>query len=460
MKLAFLDRKDEQARLRQALGADEPGLAVVYGRRRCGKSTLLQKVVQPGDVYFLADQREALLQIQAFATAVERVLPGFAAATYTSWDRLFTALAGRLRGRLNLFVDEFPYLVQSSPELPSIIQRLIDQPGSQSIGWVLCGSSQRMMQGAILDRTAPLFGRAQVILKIRPLPAGWITDALGVAAREAIAAYAVWGGVPRYWELARPYGSTAEALNALALNRNGVLHEEPQRLLQEDMRSAVQAYSLLSLIGSGCHRLSEIAARLEKPAGSLTRPLGMLIELGYVRKDSPWGENVRATKRTLHVIADPFLRFHFRFVLPNRSLLELGETTLTRRAVRDGMPAHIGGVWEELARESVPFLNIGGQRWRSAARWWGAGTDRQPLELDVVAESEDRKSILIGEAKWTRARPDVARLAADLAVRARKLPCIGKRSVVCALWLPEPDVDIAPDGVHVLGAADVLRVLR
>ena len=458
VKLPFLNRTEERARLREVLRAGEPALAIVYGRRRCGKSTLLQHVVQPGDVYFLADQREALLQIQAFASAVDRIVPGFAAATYASWDRLFTALTARARDRLNVFIDEFPYLVQSAPELPSIIQRFIDQPGPKTVSWVLCGSSQRMMQGAALDRTAPLYGRAQAILKIRPLRAGWIADALGLEAREAVTAYAAWGGVPRYWELARAYGTTADALNALALERDGVLHDEPQRLLQEDMRSAVQAYSLLSLIGVGCHRLSELAARLGKPAGSLTRPLSNLIELGYVRKDSPWGETVRATKRTLHVIADPFLRFYFRFVVPNQSLLELGETGMVRRAVKDGMAAHIAAVWEDLARESVSFCDIGGRAWRPASRWWGPGTHGHTLEFDVVAESEDREAILIGEAKWSRARSDPARLAADLAARSQHLPFVGKRVVVHALWLPEAGATRA--AAHVVGPDRVLRALR
>jgi AAA+ ATPase superfamily predicted ATPase len=315
-----------------------------------------------------------------------------------------------------------------------------------------------MMQGAVLDRTAPLFGRAQAILKIRPLRAGWIADALGLEARDAVAAYAAWGGVPRYWELARAYGSTTEALNALALDRDGVLHDEPQRLLLEDMRSAVQAFSLLSLIGGGCHRLSELAARLGKSAGSLTRPLSNLIDLGYVRKDLPWGDSVRATKRTLYVIADPFLRFYFRFVVPNQSLLEVGETSLVRRLVKDGMEAHIAGVWEDLARESVSFCRIGGRAWRPASRWWGPGVHRLPLEFDVVAESEDRKALLIGEAKWTRARADPVRLAADLVARARHLPFVGKRTVVYALWLPETVAP--PAAAHVVGPDGVLKALR
>jgi AAA+ ATPase superfamily predicted ATPase len=152
MKLPFLDRKEEQERLRAALTSGEAVLVVMYGRRRCGKSTLLQQVLDPQDVYFLADQREAPLQRQAVAEAVERVLPGFAAATYASWSALFTGLTARIHDRLNLFIDEFPYLVQSAPELPSVIQGVIDHPAPKKISWVLCGSSQRMMHSAIDHR--------------------------------------------------------------------------------------------------------------------------------------------------------------------------------------------------------------------------------------------------------------------------------------------------------------------
>jgi uncharacterized protein len=459
MTLPFLDRVEERKRLRGALKVAEAVLVVVYGRRRCGKSTLLQQVVEPRDVYFLADQREAPLQRQSFAEAVERVLPGFAAASYASWDALFTALAARVPERVNLFIDEFPYLVQGAPELPSIIQRFIDQPGPKTITWVLCGSSQRMMHGAVLDRTAPLYGRAREILKIRPLRAGWITDALGLGGKEAVTAYAAWGGVPRYWELARSYRDTNAALDALVLDRDGVLHDEPRRLIQEDMRSAVQSYSLLSLIGAGCHRLSEMAARLGKPAGSLTRPLANLTDLGYVRKELPWGESGRKTGRTLHVLADPSLRFHFRFVVPNQSLLEMGQTAIVRRAAREGLGAHTAGVWEDLARESVPFSGIGGKAWRPASRWWGFGKSGQMLEIDMVAESEDRKALLVGEAKWSRARaPDLKRLMAGLEERSRQLPFVGRRSLVHALWLREPGGK--SPGALAMGPEDVLRVLR
>ena len=174
MKTSFFNRDDEQRRLRRFLALDGGGLAVVYGRRRCGKSTLIQHVAGPGDLYFLADQRERLLQMESLAREVQRVISGFAAARYPSWEALIETLDARAPTEFNLLLDEFPYLVQASPELPSLIQRYLDAPGSRKLNILLCGSSQRMMQGLVLDRTAPLYGRAREILRIEPLSAGWI----------------------------------------------------------------------------------------------------------------------------------------------------------------------------------------------------------------------------------------------------------------------------------------------
>ncbi len=139
-------------------------LAVVYGRRRCGKSTLLEHVLRSHDVYFHADQRERPLQIQALAEAVDAVLPDFSAASYSAWDAVLTSLSQRVPDGLTICIDEFPYLVQSAPELPSVLQRFVDRPDRHGVSWFLCGSSQRMMQGAVLDKKAPLYGRAHEIL--------------------------------------------------------------------------------------------------------------------------------------------------------------------------------------------------------------------------------------------------------------------------------------------------------
>ena len=292
---------------------------------------------------------------------------------------------------------------------------------------------------------------------MRPLAAGWIREALKLDGAKAVESYAVWGGVPRYWELAREYRSLDAAVEELVLDRNGVLHEEPLRLLLDNMRTAGQAQSLLSLIAAGCHRLSEIASRMEKPAGTLTRPLANLIDLGYVSRDSPFGENPKTTKRVVYKLSDPFLQFHFRFVQAHQSMLEQGLTRSVGAVVKQGLWSHVSGVWEALARESAPFLRPGGIQWGAAARWWGPGSDGKPLELDVVAESMDRTSLLVGEAKWTASHADAGRIVSRLNDCIRRLPFVRGRRVVPALWMKKKVP--ATGNVVVFTPNDVLSAL-
>jgi hypothetical protein len=431
----FFNREDEQKRLRRAMKAPGGAMAVIYGRRRCGKSTLLQHVISSPDVYYLADQKEPALQMLDLAAEADKTVPLFSSASYATWDALLQNLNDRLDRRIALCLDEFPYLVQLSPALPSILQKYLDRPGPKKLNLILCGSSQRMMHGLVLDRTAPLYGRALEILKIEPLKAGWIRNALGLEGEKAVEAYSVWGGVPRYWELASSFDGLEEAVGELVLHRNGVLHEEPMGLLLDEMRSAVQPYSLLSVIGQGCHRLSEIAGRLGKPATSLMRPLAQLVDLGYVRRETPFGENEKSTRRTLYKIADPFLLFHFKFVQPNKSQLEVGGVPAVAAKVSKQLSLHVSAVWEQLARDSVPFCAAGGYQWGPARRWWGTGLDDRPMEVDVVAESLDGRAVLVGEAKWSDAVIDPGAARDRLVAKARNNAWARGREVIPVLWV-------------------------
>ncbi len=163
----------------------------------------------------------------------------------------------------------------------------------------------------------------------------------------------MWGGTPRYWELAADHPDLPTAIRTLVLSPLGVLFEEPQRLLLDDLRDTTQAASILSLIGAGCHRISEIAARLEKPVTALSRPLQRLQDMDLVHRELPFGEETRGGKRTLYKISDPFLRFWFRYVEPNRSRLGAGLSTIVEKEILERLGHHVGEIWEELARASA-----------------------------------------------------------------------------------------------------------
>ena len=201
MHLPFLNRDEERRRLRALLSRRRGGLAVLFGRRRCGKSRLVQEVLPARrSVYYVGDDREAPLQRASLAAEIGRRIPGFGVVSYPDWDSLLARWFREASPGMVLAIDEFPALVASAAELPSLLQKHVDAHRARGVHLVLSGSSQRMMQGLVFDRAAPLFGRADEVLRVSPLSCRWIGRALGIRDPvRAVEAYAVWGGVPRYW---------------------------------------------------------------------------------------------------------------------------------------------------------------------------------------------------------------------------------------------------------------------
>ena len=436
--MEFVDRKEEQKRLLKILGGEKASFIVIYGRRRLGKSTLIKKVLTAKDVYYMADQTERTHQIGLLSKEISMVLADFDKVVYPDWEALFMALNYRVQERFTLCLDEFPYLVKSSPELPALLQKLIDSH-SLKYNLIICGSSQQLMQGLILDGSAPLYGRADQILKLSPLHIKYLQEILHSDAVNTIEEYAVWGGVPRYWELRLQEDSLQDSIAYTILNPLGTLYEEPIRLFMDDMRDVVQASTLLSVIGSGANRLSEIAGRLEKPATHLSGPLEKLRQLDFIEREIPFGENVKNSKKSLYKVSDPFMDFYFHFVVPNRSLIELRRESLVMDMICPQFSRYVSAWWEKLCRQATSGGTIGGDIYNLAGRWWGNVSREEAIELDVVAESLDGNKLLVGECKWTEGE-DAGRLSYELMEKARKLPFFRGQEIVPVLFLKREPV--------------------
>jgi AAA+ ATPase superfamily predicted ATPase len=454
--LSFMNRKRELALLQRAMRRKGTSLVCIYGRRRLGKSRLVQKLISRRPAaYYVGDDRDASVQRVAVAREIARLMPQFASVVYPGWEELLDRFWADAPKGAVLALDEFPALVTASPELPSLLQKKIDRPGKKSRKVILCGSSQRMMQGLVLDSTTPLYGRAEVILKIEPLGPFWIRKALRAKTSAlAVEQYLVWGGVPRYWELARDHASLWKSLESLVLDPMGVLHGEPQRLLLDDMTEVARAASLLSVIGQGAHRLSEIAGRVEVPATSLSRPMQRLLELGLLRRDVPFGSSPKDSKRSLYRIGDPLLDFYYRFVEPNRSRLAVGQIRQTVSEIRSKWPAYLGSRWEQMVRDSIGKKRLLGASWKPASRFWGSGAGGTK-ELDVVAESTSHPSrVLVGEVKLAASRRELPGIFERLERTARSTPVLAEKSLVLAVWVLQPKGRLSDE--RVFGATDVL----
>ncbi len=466
INMLFLNRTTELTRLNRISEQEESSFVVIWGRRRIGKTRLLLEWLQSqNSVYWVADESAATVQRRYFSLALEQQLPGFAQIEYPDWGILFERLAKEVMTigwRGPLVMDEFPYLVTTSPELPSILQRFIDHlaPPAKLIV-AICGSSQRLMQGLVLDAKEPLYGRAKEIIKLAPIDPAYLKEALKLTdPKDIVKAYSVWGGIPRYWELAAPYGKNLlEAVEALALDPQGILHDEPPRLLLEEAPPATALRPILDVIGLGVHRLSEIAGRLGQPATSLARPLERLRELQFIEKEIPFGIPEVVIKRALYKIKDPFLRFWYGAVAKKRSVLTQVGKQARLLWLQDTLPTLINQTWEELCRTAISHLStkLDNIIFEPAQRFWhGNGP-----EWDVVAKAFSKKILLVGEAKWTEKVPSVAFLQevlSQLIAKGTPYPITEDMTVYYILFIPEkPKVKMQwPKNVYIFDAEDVI----
>jgi len=464
--MKFLNRVKELNRLNKAVSQSESVFIVIWGRRRVGKTRLLLEWVSGHNgLYWVADESSAAVQRQYFAETLETFLPGFASVQYPDWGSLFTRLAvdaEHKHWRGPLVIDEFPYLVSDSPELPSILQRFIDHEAKRAkLIVAISGSSQRMMQGLVLNADEPLYGRAQEIIKLKEIPLRYISEALNLEnPYHCVQAYSIWGGIPRYWEFAAPFKENIlESIEALVLDPDGPLQEEPHRLLIEETPSALGLRPILDVIGLGSHKLSEIAGRLGQPSTSLSRPIERLKDLEFIEKEIPFGCHEASSKRTLYKIRDPFLRFWYEVVAPKRSIYMQISKKARLELIKDIMPHIFAQSWEELCRQSVPMLfeNKENLFFEPARRFWhGNGP-----EWDIASLSLDHKILLIGEVKWTINTPSVEfvqNTISKLISKGTPTPLQSGTKILYAIFIPiKPKETLTlPENVRVFDATDVL----
>ena len=202
----------------------------------------------------------------------------------------------------------------------------------------------------------------------------------------------------------------------------------------------------MSYIGAGANRLSEIAARCNEPATNLSRPLKKLIDLGFLEKDVPFGIDEKNAKKSLYKIADPFMAFYYQFIVPNRSFIELGRRLPLVQALAAHFSEYVSMHWEKLCRDAVTGNMVNGIVYGKAKRWWGPvlNEKKEPeqIEIDVMAESLDKKYLLVGECKWTN-HENGKQLTAELLRKVNLLPFAKNYKILPVLFLknaPKDDV--------------------
>ena len=410
----FINRHQELASLERMFQSEIAEFFVLYGRRRVGKTELLLQFCEnKRSVYFLASQLKEQDHLRQLTETTRHVINDLLlqSLVFDDWESALIYFAQQAQEeRLVLVLDEFQYLCEDNAALPSLIQRFWDLHGKNSkLFLILCGSQVSFMEREVLAERSPLYGRRTGQLRLMSLSyrdSGYFFSEY--PPKEKLITYGILGGIPAYlnrstfkssnYSQDAPQTTLEQNIKDEFLSPQGYLFDEVNFLLRTELREPRTYASVLQAIAGGATRLNEISQRVGLSPTDTNKYLSVLRELELIKRETPVTERApQKSKKGLYKIADNYIKFWFRFVLPNRSLIEFGNADLVyQQMIVPNLSQYMGEIFEDVCRQYVECYWM--EKLSVAPKRVGAHWEPN-LEIDLLTENID-KSHWFGECKW------------------------------------------------------------
>ena len=407
--MRFIGREIELQALEDAYKKDDFQMAVIYGRRRIGKTTLLRQFCQgKKSVFFTAIKSTAQRNIDLFSKCVLNALaPEMRLSSFQSFDALCSFLGQQSSNeRVIVVIDELPYMAKKDDSITSTLQKHIDEEWQfGKMFFIICGSSVSFMEDEVLSENSPLFGRRTMQIRLSAfhydttaqfLPSWPVID-------QAIA-YGITGGIAKYLSLLEERKTLDENIISLFFSKTGYLYEEADNLLTQEFRD-VDGYSrVIETIAAGSNQVQEIADKSGISAQNVLHLLKNLVETGIVERQQAITEE-HNKKKVQYVLSDEMLRFWYRFIPDAMEAIEIGKGDLYYyQNVKPNLYSFMGHVFEKMCRQYTLEAGITGKFQCTITRvgtWWGTNPEKKTeTDIDVVGLNPGNKQAIIGECKF------------------------------------------------------------
>jgi len=367
----FIGREDELNALRGKFNIKGFQMITVFGRRRVGKTTLINRFIEETDckaISFAAVERSESELLSMMSSEVISVLsPGLEGiVSFESFDKLFDFIAKAAeKERIIFLIDEYPYLAKACSYMNSLLQKYADHAWKNTqLYFILCGSLVSFMRDEVLSKNAPLYGRSTLEFQLKPLD--YLTSSYflpGYTREEQAIVYGLTGGVPKYLEQFDPDLTLDENIAAQFYSSNGYFTEEQiKTVITDDRQTSPVYYEIIAALASGRTRHNEICqyAKID----DATHYLNVMVSSGLIEK--------RKSKTTYYVLNDGMLKFYFNYVSRAASLINAGRGNVYyEKHVKPELHNYMGSVFENMAKQYI---------------YRNAGTDRVPAFVSEVKD--------------------------------------------------------------------------
>lgn len=409
----FIGRERELKALEKLYTSNKFEFAVIYGRRRVGKTALINRFI--GDksaIYFMGVESNAKQNLENFSKSIIEYSSGI--ETETAFLSFQAALEYVFKlaekERLILAIDEYPYVARSSKSFASTLQLLIDKyKDTSKLMLILCGSSMSYMEDHVLAYKAPLYGRRTAQIKLLPFDFEETCHYFkNFSDEDKALIYGIVGGTPQYLLQMDDRLSIEDNIKNTFLNPISFLYEEPANLLKQEVREPAIYTAIITAIAAGASRMSEISSKVGEDTNVCSTYIKNLINLGIVQKETPYGE--KASRKSVYSIEDNMFRFWHRFVLENNSVIARGATELVYKRIEPQLSDYMGKVYEDICKQYLWKRLLAGEcpvEFTSLGRWWGNDPiEKIRAEIDIIGE-QDKTTALFCECKWTNEKVDL-----------------------------------------------------
>lgn len=403
----FVNRKEDLKLLLSLWAKKEAQLVVCYGRRRVGKTALLDYFAQKKELLHWMAYRSTSHDLLAdfsfhlycYLNRGEKPGKGF---TYGSWQVAFDTLAlASQNKRFGVIIDEFPYLVEADPSVSSILQASWDKKLKNSSCFLgISGSRMGMIHNEVLSSKAPLYGRATAVIHLQPIELACLNEFYPQwSLTQLVKLYGITGGIPKYFEFIDPSKSLYQSLCQAIEDRTSFLTAEPQFLLHEEFREIKIYIAILRALGHKALELKNVSSFCGIPTKSLSKYMDQFLQINLIERRVSVDAK-EDSRKSLYQIKDPFLRFYFYFIDPFKQDIENKRFERVKNYLNKNFDAYMGRfVFEDICKNWLKDqsdknkLNFHLER---VGSYW----DKE-MQIDIVGLNAKEKMLLVGECKWT-----------------------------------------------------------